>query len=252
MNSLGPRESSPERVAPIPEVEREMPRYNPNTGQLESYQVGPFINSHAYLQWGGKLPGNETWSCGMRLRAMNPAVLVDLPGMLTAAKTAVQAFHASSSGGIQINSRALLSFVKLNAIDTEGHYIYPTTNEAIVADVPGGYVDATTIHPNQVALAVTLTTAVSRGPANKGRFYVPLPSYQIAADGMIGATYATNAETGVMTLVNAINAINASFKVAIFSRKQGAPAVNDVTGAKVGRVLDTQRRRRRKIAENYS
>lgn len=214
--------------------------------------VGPFIAPHLYLQWGGKLPGGEKWSCGLRMSTINSGSVDSAASMLTAAKNAVQAFHTSTSGGVQINSRALLSFVKLNAIGTDGKYMLQTTNEAIVADVPGGYTLSTGNFPNQVALAVTLTTAVTRGPANKGRFYVPLPAYDVGTDGRIGSTYTTNAEAGVMTLINALNAINTDIKVAVYSRKAGAAAQRLVTGAKVGRVLDTQRRRRNKLVEDYS
>jgi hypothetical protein len=214
--------------------------------------VGPFVAEHLYLQWGGKLPGGEQWSCGLRMSPINSGNVSSAASMLAGATAAVQAYHSQSSGGIQINSRALLSFVKLNAITVDGHYKEPVTNESIVADVPGGIVDSAGAMPNQVALAVTLLTAVSRGPANKGRFYLPLPAYQVGADGMIGATYAANAETGTNTFIAALNAVNANFRVAVYSRKVGAPAQRLVTGVKVGRVLDTQRRRRRSLAENYS
>jgi len=38
----------------------------------------------------------------------------------------------------------------------------------------------------------------------------------------------------------------------VMSRKAGAPTTRIVTGVDVGRVLDTQRRRRRSLPESYS
>ena len=211
---------------------------------------GPFIAPHLYLQWGGTLPGGDVWSCGLRMSPINSGNVSEAAGMLDGAAAAVAAFHGQNSGGIQINSRAVLTHVKLNAIGTDGKYVLPTTNEKVMANVPGGFVDAN-CPPNQVALAVTLLTAVSRGPANKGRFYLPLPAYQLGTDGRIGQTYAESAHTGVTTFLAALNAVNANMKVAVYSRKLGAPAQRLVTGAKVGRVLDTQRRRRNALVEDY-
>jgi len=213
------------------------------------YVPGPFIGPHLYLQWGGKLPGNEEWSCGLRMSPINTGDVASAAAMLPGVTAAVQAFH--SSPDINTNARALLSFVKLNAIGTDGKYVLPTTNEQIVADVPGS-ATAANCPPNQVAHAITLTTAVSRGPAHQGRFYLPLPTYTIQPDGRILALYTDSIHGAVTSFLAALNGVNANFKVAVYSRKLGAPAQRLVTGAKVGRVLDTQRRRRRSLVEAYT
>lgn len=226
-----------------------MPRYNPNTGQLETYQPGPFDATHLYLQWGGKLPGGEEWSCGIRLANTGSAPTGMSSGMLTSYTTAVQAFHVATNTGI--SSHAKLSFVKCHPINTDGHYLDENSWISVLADVAGGIAMTDPVYPNQVAWAVTLTTGFSRGPAHKGRFYVPLPTCPTRAAGLTDVTYATNLSGTVDTLVAALNAVNADYDVAVFSRKAGAPAHRLVTGNLVGRVLDTQRRRRRKIGEDY-
>ncbi|HEY9013483.1 MAG TPA: hypothetical protein VIM84_00255, partial [Gemmatimonadales bacterium] len=48
-----------------------------------------------------------------------------------------------------------------------------------------------------------------------------------------------------------MNASSTEFRVGVYSRKSGAPVHRLVTGVHVGRVLDTQRRRRRKLRELY-
>jgi len=213
-----------------------------------SYTAGPFDSPHVYLQWGGKLPGNEQWSCGMRFYNAGGATLINDPTWLASAKTAIQAYHVSTSS--YISGAAKLSFVKGNVIGTDGHYVADTTNEVVVADVAGGG-SATPPHPNQVALAISLTTGYSRGPAHRGRFYMPLPMFLPDVNGLISTGDRDFAKTSALGLVTALNAITANLKVGVFSRKVGVAGHRAVTGVEVGRVLDTQRRRRRSLVEGY-
>jgi hypothetical protein len=141
--------------------------------------------------------------------------------------------------------------VKLNMVNTAGHYATDSTYQQIVSPVSGG-ASVAAGSPNQMALAISLTTDVTRGPAHRGRFFIPMP--QVALDpslGTVSTTDATAIKTRTTTLLTALNAVNANYKVAVFSRKAGNPAHRDVLGIQVGRVLDTQRRRRRKIAEAW-
>lgn len=212
------------------------------------YVAGPFLNAHLYVQFGGKLPGAEEWSCGFRLSNVGAAqdAAVAAPTIQAAIAPIISTFHAASLA----SQRALLSFVKVNAIGTDGRYVLQTTNEAVLADIPGGGNPSTT-PANQIAVAVSLTTGFSRGPAHRGRFYLPLPAVTVDADGRISAVMAGIYDTAATALLADVNAISASWKMAVFSRKLGSPAVRNVTGIEVGRVLDTQRRRRRSLVEAY-
>lgn len=212
------------------------------------YAPGDFDQPHLYVQWGGKLPGGEQWSCGLRLANTTAAGYVHSAPMHTAVTAAVQAYH--SSAGAYLSPRALLSSVKMNLINVDGHYAEAVTYEQVVADVPGGGNVAQT-PPNQIALAVSLTTGFSRGPAHRGRFFLPLPSNSIAADGTFSASSAGEVSDATDTFIASLNAAAANWKVAVFSRKSGAAAHRLVTGNQVGRVYDTQRRRRRSLAELY-
>lgn len=211
------------------------------------YAPGPYIGQHLYLQWGGKLPGNEQWSCGLRMSTRNsgPWVPEDAATMITAAKTAIQAFHVRV--GTMISPKALLSFVKLNMIEPDGTYSLDTTNQQVLADIPGTGTDFGM--PNQIALAVSTETGFSRGPAHRGRFFLPIPGIQVNTDGLINAVDATAVKTSCGTLLTALNAINTKYGVAVHSRKLGSPTQRMITGFTVGRVLDTQRRRRRSLLE---
>lgn len=211
--------------------------------------TGPYDTPHLYCQWGGKLPGGDVWSCGVRFAATGGGSPTTYStAHHTAVTSAIKALHIDSS--TQIGSRALLSFVKLNVIDTNGKYAEQVTHEQILADFAG--TGAGTNYPaNQVALAVSLLTQYTRGPAHRGRFYLPLPVAVPGADGLVSTSAATNMKTALTTWVTAMNAADSSWKLAVFSRKASGPAHNLVTGVAVGRVLDTQRRRRNALKENY-
>jgi hypothetical protein len=225
-----------------------MPRYNPNTGQLTTYQTGPYDSAHIYVQWGGKLPGPETWSCGVRMAGPSATAVADAATLLDDYAGAVSAYHARVGTGLCATAK--LSWVKVNAIGTDGKYMVPTTNEQIMADVPGTYSTAQ-LFPNQVAYAVSLKTAVSRGPAHRGRFFLPAPGGALDANGLVSDTYRDGVRTSTDTFIAAMNAATPGWQMAIFSRKAGAPTHREVTTSEVGRVLDTQRRRRRSLAESY-
>lgn len=224
-----------------------------------TYSAGNFDRKHGYLQWGGSLPGGEEWSCGLRF-AVTEGVDLELGGqadwdyeaMLDRFVPIVSDFHHDSLMGI--SSRANLEFLKFNRINVDGHYAESITHQRVVGPLGGGL---STGHPaNQVALVVTLTTAVTRGPAHAGRFYLPMPCFTPATDGLISDATATNAAARVKTYIEALSDwpgidISSDGGVCIMSRKAGSPMTRRVSGARVGRVLDTQRRRRRSLRETY-
>lgn len=222
-----------------------MPRYDPNTGQLESYQPGPFDSAHWYLQVGGKLPGGEGWSNGFRFAVTSGAVVVDQTA-LTAYAAALQTFYTSTI----ISSGVKLSFMKMNPIGVDGKYDFQTTQQTLFADLPGG--GSLSDNPHQDTIAVTWTTGYSMGLARQGRFYLPIPAVaNQAGTGLITTAAADDIKAKATTLMNSLNAVVSNLDLAIFSRKQGAPTHRAVTGVRVGLVWDTQRRRRRKLLESY-
>lgn len=224
-----------------------MTRYSPKTGLPTEYQAGPFDSAHIYMQWGGKLPGGEQWSNGLRFYGPSASADADAAAMLANCAAAVSAFHTRTAS--KISNGVKLSFVKMNGIGTNGHYLSDGTNQALFADIVGG--GGTASIANQIALTVTLTTGFSRGPAHKGRIYLPLPATFVDATGLVPAADCNTISGSVDTFIAALNAVNTAWKVGVFSRKAGSPGHRQVTGNLVGRVLDTQRRRRRSLIEDY-
>jgi hypothetical protein len=168
---------------------------------------------------------------------------------------AVQAYHTRATTHIAASGK--LTFVKVAKIETDGRYPADyNASEHVYADLGGG--GGSEAIPNQIALAVSLTTEVTRGPAHRGRFYLPVPAaFPIPTDGLIGATVAADVVASTKTFLEALSDYPGidtpvSPEVVVMSRKAGNPRTREVTGVAVGRVLDTQRRRRRSLQENYA
>lgn len=226
--------------------------------------VGDFSHQHVLIQWGGKLPGNETWSCSIRCAEQTTvgAIGTQVPPQAevnqwlnSSIKDAVLAYHTSMSN--PLSSYARLSFVKANRIGINGRYMDQGTNQYVFADIPGSIANAPV--PNQIALAISLTTGYTRGPAHRGRYYLPLPT--APTDGISGRigdgnanSYRDSAKTFLEAIadVPGIDAPNSLTPVVMSRQGQTRQAAyRVVTGVEVGEVLDTQRRRRRSIVENY-
>jgi hypothetical protein len=223
-------------------------RYSPRTGLPTTYQVGPFDSSHVYVQWGGKLPGGEQWSCGFRMWKTGGSTEADGAGLLVSVSAALATFHGRAATAI--NTKALFSYVKTNTLGTDGRYVGAGTNEATYADLPGGQVSGA-MFTNQTTVAVTLQTGFSRGPAHQGRFFLPLPALDLDATGRMSVATAAAIKGSCATLLTNVNANTSGHVMVVMSRKAGAPGHRAVTGFEVGTVLDTQRRRRRSLIENY-
>jgi hypothetical protein len=225
-----------------------MVRYSPRTGLPTEYQPGPYSAPHVYVQWGGKLPGSESWSCGFRMWKQAGTTEAELTPLMATISVALQAYHTSTTA--YISGAAKLSFLKVNYIGLTGQYVFQTTNEQVYQDIPGGG-GATAPYPNQVALAISLMTGYTRGPAHRGRFFMPLPMFALGTDGVISDSDRDYARGAAEAFRVAVNNNSTGHVMAVMSRKQGAANHRVVTGIQVGRVLDTQRRRRRSLVEDH-
>lgn len=200
---------------------------------------------HYLLAWGGTMAA-ETWVNTLRLDAS--FVLNDREQeeeALDEYAAVIQAWH--TSGGA-IGSRALLRWVKLNAIMPTGKYRETYTNlYELPAPAAGGQ---QTLYPNQISLVATLTTGASRGLASRGRLFLPCPAAPIVQpEGTMSATVAAGVAVAVAGFINNLNAVRPLARVSIFSdTREGAH--REVTGVEVGRVLDTMTSRRTSLDEN--
>lgn len=223
----------------------------------------PYPNTHMYLTvLGDAYGGTEHWQFGLRLSDGG------LSGQVTAdaCRPVISDWFANVNNGFIATHR--LTSVKCARIDTDGQYQDNTiSGESFqVPPTPGATAwsaDQQAIPQNTVV--ATLTTAVPRGYASKGRIFLPPQIWNVQSDGLISVADATSVANSVKSLINSLNALSVVGNVIVASRGKGVRAVdakgkvtytfpnpgaqNNVTGVQVGRVVDTQRRRRRQLSE---
>lgn len=220
----------------------------------------PYPAAHLLINFVGKLPGGEEWSIGFRTEAASPP----LDQIQIYANYAAQIFekfwNQDLSPKVDNPIQVTMDTCTVRAIDVNGK----TTAQAVglpLAPVTGA-LGAPTM-PNQCALVVSLLTARS-GRSYRGRVYLPILGAGVLSpagrlDPAGAAVY--HALTFVGYLIASLNgqifapAVTAPqpvtfFHIAIQSRASGQPGA-PVTSIKVGDVIDTQRRRRDKLVENY-
>jgi hypothetical protein len=125
---------------------------------------------------------------------------------------------------------------------TAGAYV----RTELAANVAGGTASGT-VYPYQVATCVTLTTARA-GATGRGRFFLPAPYYTVGAgDGLLPAANASSIALAAKNFLNAL--VPTTGPIGVYSSKGYS---STVTGVRVGRALDTQRRRRGDIPEGFA
>jgi len=201
---------------------------------------------HFRLAFGGSLYAVEQWVCRLNVTSSSTLMTDEeadtaLPDLVTA----VTAFV--TSGSSLLSTQTALEYVKFNRITPTGHYATPTLPRTQLVDPAANGSGSATLPP-QVAVAVSLLTAISRGKAHRGRIFLPCLVGEVDSHGLIGTSGLTNLGPAAHTLIAAINAAlptpNAVSVLASTGESQ------HVTGLAIGKVYDTQRRRRRSLKED--
>jgi hypothetical protein len=210
-------------------------------------QLMAYPAHHWFLTWGGSLPGGETFT--NTLRISDPNYQDGTPDTQQAIVDAYAAPIATWFALGQISSDAVLQWVKMNWVSPEkGLYINNWTNRHdFTPAISGG---GTTRHyPNQVALALTLSTEYTRGLAHQGRVYLPSPTATVdSLTGVMSEGQSQSQGELFATLITALNAVDPARTVQVMSKVRTG-AAHDVVSVNCGRVLDTMRSRRSKLLE---
>ena len=148
-----------------------------------------------------------------------------------------------------ISKFAQIDTIKLNEIGLDGRYVNP---ETVLEEIVGGIVGVadSVIYPPQVAIVVSLDTAIRRGRAHAGRFYLPLPGPVLSASGVLAAAEQEKYVDAATTMIEGLNNALQPWQVGVVS-DIGPGAQQRVTHVRVGRVFDTMRSRRRSLDEAY-
>lgn len=212
--------------------------------------------AHHRLVFGGPIFGDQ-WSCSLRLayrRDQTGAGALDEQSGFDDIWSDLRNWYASPGAGA--HGASYLTWMKLNAIGPDGKYANQTmTRERVVAQSAGVKgANFSDIAP-QCAIAVTLRSARARGPLSRGRFFLPCGD-RVGADGLITVARADALANSVVSLIRNLNNFpgidTSTTAVALVSPGgRGLPegGLEPVTAVEVGRVVDTQRRRRSDLLE---
>lgn len=214
---------------------------------------------HALVELSGSLAGSgsaifdEQFSVGLRVVSSDN-------GWLSFPDEAATAFAAKFAAwwpllASNMSQAAKLTMVKVNNITPLGHYKDPVTWSATVAGVAGNIAPA--VLPAFVCVAYTWTTAIGRGSACRGRNYLPNAWGTIGGGSVITSAVQTSmlasAKTFLDCIRTAVTPLNGNIFPAIVSPggKKVGPGMQRITGVRVGRTIDVQRRRKSAVAESY-
>lgn len=219
-----------------------------------------YDRQHVLMTWGGPLATTEQWSCGVRFAALpngDPAPPTDvsaaefllLSNQVDEVWARLTTWFQSGNTGAAIGSLAQLSWCKLALIAEDGSY----ADEPVAFETTPVSPPVTTQLPPQCAYVVSLRSGLSLGRANYGRFYVPTPTWAPGQNGGVATeVQATAARTAAKTMLKGVETdlqvALSTIRLVIMSNL-GLGHTKLVSELGVGRVVDTQRRRRNKLNE---
>ena len=173
--------------------------------------------------------------------------LVSCPGQIAGASVE---FWARANS--RIPNGWTLNSVKYALINTEGRYDDEDAHEEEVEPTPGG---GTLGWAPQLSLVASLTSSKRKDPGRYNRMYIPT-----TVPDLYGGPYLKQQQqelflVSVLDYLEAVNGIldaglTDDYRVTVMSNTREGSAL-PVVAVRAGRVIDTQRRRRNKISENY-
>lgn len=222
----------------------------------------PYTENHALLRWGGAAwEGQETWSCGTRLKLAggdSPAALLDTTIATVEEISEIVRAYVTAPGSVHSNG-VQVDWVSLNAISSEtGDYLFP--NQPVEVQLTGIREGAADAGIPQVAYCVTLRSPLfRRGPAARGRWYVPagLPAQAVTSTGVIPIATAQAMADAAGTFLSNVASLAGPTDPNVwipwlYGDGIGGPRDSPIEPVQVGNVWDTQRRRRRQLEESYA
>lgn len=219
------------------------------------------VPPHYLLTWGGIFNSDpsEIWANNLRIGLDDNS---DAAAFISKSSAEVESsldtlvpkisahFNATTSG---YGSNARLTYVKLNEIGTDGRYKSATTSHTrdIPAPYPAGGATATT-HSLATALVVTFLTGASRGPASRGRIFIPQPAATLNAAFRLTDVRCNEIAASWRTFLDDLNigTPQSPHHAAVVSDRGGENGtLRTITRVQVGDVLDYMGSRRSRLKE---
>lgn len=192
------------------------------------------------LTFGGTLPGNEIWECGIWMQGDAPTSEASANALADLWWAELVATDGSGLG----HAAAQFIWSPQIAMTYTKTYVYPAggSKATYIGEHTGsitGQASADPLHPNQTAMCVTLRTGYA-GRTNRGRIYLPangvpltdVANFQTAAGQQIANVAAT--------MIRDWDAASEGTLVVLSQRTSTAKPISSVS---VDSRPDTQRRR---------
>lgn len=216
-----------------------------------------YADNHILVAFGGTLyGGTEIWQTGFRMRSNNVVPSTDWlawnPGGLNAIQALINTYWSTAN---LMGTQTKLTYCKVNVIGTDGHYLDKANSfEKVYSPAIAG--TGTMNLPSHVAVVASLRTDAARGRAHAGRMYLPVLSGSVdVSTGLLGGTANDVVRDQLATFLSATKTVpgpaaSSGIQPAVMS-SLGTGPLHNVTGVWVGKVYDTQRRRRSALIESY-
>lgn len=197
----------------------------------------------------GQMPGGEVWSVNPTWFLLNAPVTVSAT-QIAAIATNADAVTVPTAMRTMMATSTLFTGIRAEARDRNG-LLEAQSEHTKPTVIPG---TGTNPHPYQTSTVTSLRTDTP-GASGRGRLYWPATGVVILATNMRlsptdQGTFLTAVRTYLTGLEAVITAQVGPCHLAVYSRKE--TAFHKVVRILQGDVLDTQRRRRDALAENYS
>nr|CRY96618.1 hypothetical protein [uncultured prokaryote] len=203
----------------------------------------PYPRAHLLVSWlGDAYSQQEEWQVGLRLDGTELPTIEQMEELDEAFATLVSSQGTGLPGG-----RRYIG-LKVAPIGTNGRY--PPDENAVEYLRPSPIPGSTTGGYPQIALVLSMRTARTRGYASNGRMYLPTAETPSDSSGLITLSTADSAALNGAVFIGAVNAVGLG--AASVMSTVGAGLIEPITAVRVGRVIDTQRRRRNQLPESYS
>lgn len=215
-----------------------------------------YSKPHYLVTCGGTMAGNETWQTGARYYSGDNATAEQLQNNLEAVSASdmyddvAEIFSYSS---VSFPNTTKVGWLKVAAVKTDGLY---QGDAAYFTDAtPTVGFDAATRLPNQISMCVSLWSGQQLGKGNYGRMFWPGIAGTVGTDGLwsagVGTTWGANFAAMLLAWAGELATVALPNMYLAIMTQGLTPQNKRVTKLRVGRVPDTQRRRRNALGESY-
>lgn len=220
---------------------------------------------HWLLSFGGTVAnGQDIWSNNIRMtndETLDPDSVPasTLEAFLDDYVSDIRAFIGNPLA--YIYNGVTCSWVKFNEIGPDGHYANTSTTHLRVLNGSGNLAPifgttGTPTPPSYQSVCVTTLTNRARGPASKGRLFLPQCAAPLQGPGRMTSTVSQNIATAAASFLTALGdeagVDVTNMRPAVVSNVGSPGPAEPIIKVKVGDVPDVIRRRKNNMVEAYA